>query len=241
LIETARPSGRLMRIVAWVLLGLAPCLLGGAVLARRSETAFRARAAEADGEVVAMRRVESRDRDGRLSVTWRPVFRFVAQDGATHQVESGTSSSPPAYRVGEAVRLRYDPARPERAAIIGDWGSWLWVAVPGILGAGFGAFGVLGLLQARRSDRVAARGAWHELPIAGVRHYVTADEDRLPRWVVQARWMDAAGRPHLFESEPLEFDPVPWLGSARTVRVFFDPAQPRADHAMDLGFLRRQA
>ncbi len=71
------------------------------------------------------------DEDGE---TYSPVVSFTAQ-GKSYTFESSTSSDPPAYRVGEEVSLRYDPANPQRADIDSFVTSpWLYGIVLAVLG-----------------------------------------------------------------------------------------------------------
>ena len=71
-----------------------------------------------DGVVTQMIRVESKDEDSN-SITWAPVFRYGV-DGRIYEQQSSTSSSPPQYKVGQAVTIRYDPADPNRYVVDGD-------------------------------------------------------------------------------------------------------------------------
>lgn len=231
---TGRRPGRMARILPWVFLLIGLGLLGGASFAAWSEISFRGAAAEADGRVVELRPSTSRDRDGRVSTTYAAVFTFTLPDGRVVRVAPGTSSNPPCCSVGEVVRVRYDPQRPERAQMVGFLSSWLVTLILGALGVvftgvGFGARALFG------SGSKGAGLPWVEVPLAGLRR----DSSPFgPRWVVQARWTDPrSGASRLFESEPLTFDPVPQMQQMRAVQVRFDPAKPQGIYEMDLSFL----
>lgn len=146
---------RLVRVLPWVFLAIGLLLLGGAGFAAWSEVGFRAVAAETDGRVVELRPSTSRDRDGRVSTTYAAVFTFTLPDDRVIRVTPGSSSNPPCCSMGEVVRVRYDPERPERAQIVGFLSSWLVTLILGVLGmvftgAGFGARLLLGSIRLRR-------------------------------------------------------------------------------------------
>jgi hypothetical protein len=46
-----------------------------------------------------------------------PVFQFKTADGRTLEVEDSTGSNPPQFRVGQSVKIAYDPKNPSRAHI----------------------------------------------------------------------------------------------------------------------------
>lgn len=71
----------------------------------------------ATGVVVALD--ERRDSDG---VTYSPVVEFDT-GGRTYRFDSGISSYPAAYDVGERVAILYDPANPNHAKIKAWWSA----------------------------------------------------------------------------------------------------------------------
>jgi len=116
--------------VAFVLFGTAT-LVGGVYKAFELR-AFLARSAAADGVVVDVDEVaEQRTRGtGNSSHTeevtvYYPVVRFTAADGRAVQFTSdvGADDSPD-YRVGDAVRVRYDPSNPAQAKLDSLVGLW---------------------------------------------------------------------------------------------------------------------
>ena len=236
--RTIRPGGRMARLLPWPLVLLGLGLLAGAGFAAWSELEFRKIAVETDGRVVEMIAHTSRDSDGRSSRTYTPVFTFNLPSGKEVRVEGSVASNPPCCSVGEAVRVRYDPARPERAAMVGFMDSWFLVVLLGGMGAVFTGFGFLARrLVRRRAQAVGAAGDLpaFAVPLAGLRREATA---RGMRWILQARWSDPrGGPPRMFESEPLPFDPVPQMRRMTTVQVQFDPARPDGPYWMDLSFL----
>lgn len=58
------------------------------------------------------------------SVTYSPIVEFTV-NGQTYSFDSGNSSSPPEYEIGESVNVRYDPADPHTAQIDKYSERWL--------------------------------------------------------------------------------------------------------------------
>ena len=84
-----------------------------------------------NGAVVTGTVIENRVvSDSEGGDTYKPIIQYDV-DGETYTLESLNSSDPPAYRVGERVSLRYNPAKPEDARINSLWDLWL---VPCLLG-----------------------------------------------------------------------------------------------------------
>src|SRR5688572_17817027 len=85
----------------------------------------------ASGTVVRME--ESNSSEGGCCV-YSPVVEFRA-GGKTYSFQGDTASDPPEYRVGQEVRVRYDPANPETAQIDSFGERWLFpiIIIPSML------------------------------------------------------------------------------------------------------------
>jgi hypothetical protein len=110
---------------------------------------FLRRCAGVTGEVIRLERSRS---GGEFGYDYAPVFSFTAADGNTFTVTSDVSSSPPGFRVGDSVRVRYDPADPQNARIHSFFQTWGSAVIFGAIGVGFfgyscKAFGLLDLVK----------------------------------------------------------------------------------------------
>jgi hypothetical protein len=125
-------------------------LASGAVVTAVGAFRFLKVAQPATGRVVALREHTSSD-----GSTYSPTIEFADPTGRIHVIESGLSASPPAYRVGEAVRVLYPPDRPTDGKL--DHPVELWAAplVLGVLSLGSGLFG--GFLRMRALDAIQRR------------------------------------------------------------------------------------
>ena len=112
----------------------------GALLQRR---AMRRRPAE--GTVVELKQGPRELGDSRHSGGLAPVIEFQPSEGGPSRRFVGVYSTPPAYSVGQKVKVRYEPTDPERAFV--DYG------LLGVLGPAAIFFAVgLGLMALAYAD-----------------------------------------------------------------------------------------
>ena len=199
--------------------------------------AFRAQASSAEGEVVALRRHVNDEG----AVLFRPEVVFAPDGGEAVGFVGSVGSNPPAYSVGERVRVLYDPARPGDARL-DDASAWLLPAIFGLFAAIFG--GVVGVMLWLR---VRKRRRFRRLRVEG-RPIVTTFErveqitsitvnDRHP-YVIVSNWRHpVTGRMVEFRSEHIWDDPTQ-EASKRMITVVIDP-EDFGNYMMDLGFLGR--
>jgi hypothetical protein len=121
-----------MRSMWWVwifpLVGIG--LLAGAVLAFRQAQRFHATAARCIGEVVEYGEHDSTDSDGHTTHMYTPIVRYVVAD-RTYDQSCPVSSSRREYRLGQRVKVLYDPADPEKFSLDAPFQIYM---APGILG-----------------------------------------------------------------------------------------------------------
>jgi hypothetical protein len=73
---------------------------------------------------------------------YRPVVQFVPPDSAPVRFTSSLGSSPPAFRVGEHVEVRYNPDNPQDASIDQYWQLWFLPTLFGIFSVSFLVVGI---------------------------------------------------------------------------------------------------
>lgn len=110
--------------------------LGGGVVALVSANRRRSQWLMADGTVVKMVHT--------TRTMQAPVVAFTSPRGPV-QFQSDVSSSPPAWQVGEPVKVLFDPNDPSQAVIDSFWVRWL---VPLLLGLFGGVFAFIGFVMA---------------------------------------------------------------------------------------------
>ncbi len=67
--------------------------------------------------------------------TYAPVFEFKDRQRNTHTFESDIKSSPPAFKVGEKVKIIYDPKNAENVKVISFWGLYRWTIILSMVGS----------------------------------------------------------------------------------------------------------
>jgi hypothetical protein len=126
----SKPSVAFPRAILFVFLGVALLMLAitvySAVVIGRNvarEMSAPARVVEIVGQIGS---------DG--GTFYYPLVEFTAADESRQIVQVGPGSRPPAYRVGDEVTLRYDPAQPAEARIASVGGSLDQFILPLITG-----------------------------------------------------------------------------------------------------------
>lgn len=65
--------------------------------------------------------------DGTTMYT--PVFEFKDRSQNLQTFKSDISSSPPAYKIGDKVKIVYDRSAPDKAKTISFWGLYRWSVI----------------------------------------------------------------------------------------------------------------
>ena len=101
----------------------------------------------ANGTVVNLEQHDSDD-----STTYAPVVSYEV-DGQNYHMTGSNASSPPAYHVGQKVRVRYDRDDPTLARIDNFWELWLlpvlFVPTSVLFGLIFNVYMFIGLFRRR--------------------------------------------------------------------------------------------
>lgn len=98
-------------------------ILGLLLLAGALALAWRALRLGA-GSVTIGTIVDYREKRSEGETRYVPVFRYKADDGSDHEVQSSTIFEAAPGTKGEPVQVRYDPARPRRAELEGRSHPW---------------------------------------------------------------------------------------------------------------------
>lgn len=229
--------------IAAVLVVIAVALLAAAGLLALAKLRFIRRAERTTGTVAALRAEGPADGSGNAQML-RPVIRFTPPHGVGHggEVEFAlaAASTPPRYRIGDSVPVRYDPLNPAATACIDSLrGLWLapalcgGLAVPALIVA-------LGLsLWHSQATQSLAELRRTGMPVTGVVAQIDLDQlrtgaDGKPLYVLSIEAEEPGTRRRLtFTSEAIEADLREDYTIGDKVRVFIDPADP-ARYLVDL-------
>ena len=236
-----RRSRRTLRFLLVVCGGL---VVTGAVFALR-EYRFINRAAHGRGTVVEVNRRTEHDKDGTHSYFY-PVVEFRTQDDRIVRITSSVGSDPPAYEVGEAVPVLYDPAAPASGCIDSFIERWFVALLFSGLGLLF--FTVLSMWPLgsewirRRQVKALLRGGrsivttFHS--VEDLKHEDENGGYRTYRIVTEWRHPLSKNIVH-FRSQLLSEDPTSRVAK-RLITVLVDPDNVRR-YTMDLSFLQEQS
>jgi hypothetical protein len=112
---------------------------------------FKSRALSAEGVITGFK-----EREGD-SVTYSPVFEFSDASNNIHRVASDSSSNPPMGKVGDRVKVLYEPQSPDNARI--DDAFFLFISPALFLFVGIGTLvGGLLILRSYRKGMAESGG-----------------------------------------------------------------------------------
>jgi Protein of unknown function (DUF3592) len=156
--RSTSPLGFRLIVGAFFLLGLG--LVVGALVNAGSTVRLLRASWVADGKIIWMDRVHRVHRSGYV---YMPVFRFVMENGQTFMLRSNKGSNPPAFKVGDAVKVYYKPDHPELAVI--NTFEQLWAADTGLACVGLIVMGMGALmLRGRGLARLKYRAVVNDPP-----------------------------------------------------------------------------
>lgn len=126
-----------MKIMMITFGGIGLILLTIAGLFFIKEQIFLSSAIEATGKVADFRTME--DDDG--SLVYCPIIDFSTQDSRNGSFE-GTCASPAPYKLGDPVKVIYDPQDPDKAQVQSILDEYLIPGILSLVGLPFFCFGL---------------------------------------------------------------------------------------------------
>ena len=150
------------------------------------------------------------------------------------------ASSPPSYRRGESVTVRYRAEEPENAHLDSFMDSWFLVLILGGLGTVFTSIAAGFVIYAVRKRRIrawlAANGIHLQVPIERVYLDTSVRVNGRNPYRIAGKWQDPVNhKVHVFRSDPIWFNPAPFI-QQKTVDVRINAENPR-QYEMDISFL----
>jgi len=221
-------------ILKYVFALIGAVLLIAAVYSYRETRTFIETAARATGTVI-----------GYSGNRPRPIVRFEDERGAQVQFTSSTGSSPPRYRIGEAVSILYQPSAPYDAKTEDFFSLWGGSVIVGGIGSVFFLIGagiiVGGRLQNQRAARLRSTGVPIQTEFQSVELNTFLQVNGRHPFRVITHWQDpATSLIHVFHSNNLWFDPTQHVERGRRITVYVEPGNPKR-YFMDVSFLPQLA
>lgn len=214
-------------------------MLVGAFFLFTNTQAFLKSALTADGTVVELVRSRSSDSD-----TYRPVVKFLTQDGSTIEFTSSSGSNPPSYSRGEIVEILYQETFPERAKVNGFFSLWGAPTILGGLGSVFFLVGfsiiLLGSLKGKKIEYLRKNGIPIKAKFQNVEINGSLEVNGRNPYKICAQWKTpTTSEIHLFSSENIWFDPTEHINTDE-ITVLIERDNPKKYH-VDISFLPKIA
>ncbi len=230
---------KVLKIISVLFSTIGLGMLAVSVFIFSNTSSFIGRAVEADGEVIDLDRSRS---SSSSSTTYRPVVAFTAATGKRVEFTSSVGSSPPSHRVGERVKVLYQPADPQSARLKSFFHLWFGFLIVFALGLVFAAIGLTMIFVRARGRK---RSAWlhrHGRRVKTAYKGVELNQSlrvngRSPYQIISQSPDPASNTVRVFESENIWFDPSEYI-KTETIDVLVDPNDPKK-YVMDISFLPR--
>jgi hypothetical protein len=230
---------KVLKIISVLFSTIGLGMLAVSVFIFSNTSSFIGRAVEADGEVIDLDRSRS---SSSSSTTYRPVVAFTTATGKRVEFTSSVGSSPPSHRVGERVKVLYQPADPQSARIKSFFHLWFGFLIVFALGLVFAAIGLTMIFVRARGRK---RSAWlhrHGRRVKTAYKGVELNQSlrvngRSPYQIISQSPDPASNTVRVFESENIWFDPSEYI-KTETIDVLVDPNDPKK-YVMDISFLPR--
>ena len=132
-------------IVGVILTVLGPIMLLACGIGVACERHFLKLATSAEAMVVVMAEVHHDD-----GTSYAPVYVFLDTKGQEQKIFSKTSSYPPAYRVGDKIKVVFDPLSPRDAQMDNYFDMWGWQTLVGGIGVAQVMIGIVLILVTRK-------------------------------------------------------------------------------------------
>lgn len=230
----------LMRMGAQGILGVVFSAIGLVSLVVAAGLALDLHANRAAREHVAATVVGNERHCRKGGCTYRPVVEYEFA-GGRYAISGVVGNSRPVFEVGETVTVLVPPADPREGRI----DHWTESGFGILFGLGFFAlFGGIGLpllflmLRRRAGARWARQAGFLVLTrFVEVRRETRVRVNGRSPYRIVSQWHNPRDRKvYRFESEPMWFDPMPFVKGREQIGVKLDPERPRR-YWMDTGFL----
>lgn len=191
-----------------------------------------------EGTVTAL--IKRTNTKNRGSV-YAPAVRFTTTDGQVLSFDGATATNPPAYSIGERVKVIYLPTKPEDASIDSFLQLWSGNVLMGFIGIIFLTAVVVKTVIVIRYWRLKEWLKQHGQRISTT--YLAVEQNRRVRmnhnygYQISTQGKNPfTGEIQYFLSEIIWTDPAPFLTGRTTIDVLVHPQNPKK-YWMDLSFL----
>ena len=209
------------KVFAIIFGGIGTILLVIALVFGISTQLFISQASVADGTVISAASPDST----RKSVA---TISFTTSGGQIFQFNSSVNSSPPEFRLGQQVKVFYNPSDPAGTARPDSFISlWFLTAVFGFLTLVFGglgmAFFIAWFTSWKKRRWLQSHGERVTAKVTAIRLNTSVHNMGKSPYVVLAQWQDPLKNTiYTFKSENTWADPLP-VGPGDEVTVLIDP------------------
>lgn len=208
------------------------CLLGVGVYFVRDQLEFISNSVETAGVVEELSTHRSKN-----TTHYSPVVTYTVEGQSYRVTGKVSSNSSHDYKVGDAVRVRYEKNDPASAELVSFSDMWLMSTLMlglGVLFSFIGAYDIRINLHKQKMRTELPRSG-KKLQLVG-RIDARQTKSRTDFFVV-ADWLNPSdGKMITFRSDKIKYDPTQFVKD-KELSVWIDPQNPKKNHYIDISFL----
>jgi hypothetical protein len=229
-----------MKKVYLILSAMALIVLSMGIVSRIDDINFKSRAVLTDATVTGMMHNPFHIR-GTNNNSYAPTVSYISRDGKNHTCDTKSYNYPPAYTVGDKVKVYYDPAKPDYARLENSLGkSTILIAIGAVSCILLIIIYILSVRREKASKKLTQTG----IKIAA--DIVSAANDETPvvmgkrPYIIKCQWQqNQTNTIFTFKSKYIYYNPAKYLGERKQLDIFIDPDNPKK-YFMDISFLPKK-
>jgi hypothetical protein len=198
---------------------------------------FKSRAIPTDATVTGMMHNPFHSR-GTTNYSYAPTVSYISRDGQNRTCDTKSYHYPPAYTVGEKVKVYYDPAKPDYARLGNSLAKSIILLAIGVFSCLLLVIiYMLSVRKGKASKQLTQTGIKIAADIISVANNETPVVMGKRPYIIKCQWQqNQTNTIFYFKSKYIYFNPAEYLGDRKQLDIFIDPNDPKK-YFMDISFL----
>ena len=229
-----------MKKVYMILCAIALFVLTMGIVSLIGDINFKSRAVLTDATVTGMMHNPFHSR-GTTNYSYAPTVSYISRDGQNRTCETKSYHYPPAYTIGEKVKVFYDPAKPDDARFGNGIVKSVILLIIGVVSCLL--LVIIYLLSVRRekaSKQLTQTGIKIAADIVSVANNETPVVMGKRPYIIKCQWLQNSSNTIFhFKSKYIYYNPAKYVGDRKQIDIFIDPNDPKK-YFMDISFLPKK-
>jgi hypothetical protein len=229
-----------MKKVYMILCAMALFVLTMGIVSLTGDINFKSRAVLTDATVTGMMHNPFHSR-GTTNYSYAPTVSYITRDGLNRTCETKSYHYPPAYTIGEKVKVFYDPAKPDVARLGNGLGKSIMLFIIGVVSCLTLIFlFVRSVIKGKARKQLTQTGMKIAADIVSVANNETPVVMGKRPYIIKCQWLQNSSNTIFhFKSKYIYYNPAKYIGERKQLDIFIDPNDPKK-YFMDISFLPKK-